>query len=87
MSTFEQPAARHDESARLPYADLATVAEMSRDCRGARRQMALDEAARTAVLPAPSITYDAYPREVVKQPIAVSEAAARLAGALHLHLD
>ncbi len=76
-----------DRSSQLPYADLSSVAEMSRDCHEARRRLALDEAARAAVRPAPSITYDAFPREVVKQPIAVSDAAARLAGALHLHLN
>lgn len=35
----------------------------------------------------PSLEYDDYPREVVKREIAVDEAAARLADALHLHLD
>ena len=31
--------------------------------------------------------FDDFPREVVKREITVSEAAARLANALHLHLD
>ena len=36
---------------------------------------------------APSLEYDDFPREVPKRDIAVGEAAARLANALHLHLD
>ena len=35
----------------------------------------------------PSIHFEDYPREVRKREIAVSDAAARLANALHLHLD
>ena len=37
--------------------------------------------------PAPSIRYEDYPAEVGKREIRVSDAAARLANALHLHLD
>jgi hypothetical protein len=37
--------------------------------------------------PAPSICYEDFPREVPKPTIEVSEAAARLAAALHLHVD
>jgi hypothetical protein len=47
----------------------------------------LERAARAAVAPAPSIHFDDYPAEVGKREIRVSEAAARLANALHLHLD
>jgi hypothetical protein len=35
----------------------------------------------------PSLVYDDFPREVVKGEITVDEAAARIANALHLHLD
>ena len=35
----------------------------------------------------PSLEYDDFPREVAKREIAVDEAAARIANALHLHLD
>ncbi|HET8663318.1 MAG TPA: hypothetical protein VFM08_03295 [Nocardioides sp.] len=35
----------------------------------------------------PSLEYADYPREVPKREIAVDEAAARIANALHLHLD
>ena len=37
--------------------------------------------------PAPSIHFEDFPREVPKRDIEVSDAAARLANALHLHLD
>ena len=47
----------------------------------------LDRVARAAVAGPPSLEYDDFPREVPKREIAVSEAAARLANALHLHLD
>ena len=35
----------------------------------------------------PSIRYEDYPAEVGKREIRVSDAAARIANALHLHLD
>jgi hypothetical protein len=66
---------------RLPYDDAASVAQMSTD---ARRAQAVLAALRR---PAPSIRYEDFPREVPKPTIEVSEAAARLAAALHLHLD
>ena len=47
----------------------------------------LDRVARAAVAGPPSLEYDDFPREVPKREIAVSDAAARLANALHLHLD
>ena len=40
-----------------------------------------------AVRPAPSIRFEDYPREVAKPTIGVSEAAARLAAAIHPYLD
>ena len=43
--------------------------------------------AKAAVAPAPSIHFEDYPREVAKRDIAISDAAARIANALHLHLD
>ncbi len=63
---------------RLPYDDAASSDQMSRDCR------AVEAALRR---PAPSIRYEDFPREVPKPTIEVTEAAARLAAALHLHLD
>ena len=38
-------------------------------------------------MPAPSLEFDQYPREVPKPEIEVSDAAAHLAARLHLHLD
>ena len=51
------------------------------------RNLRLDRVARAAVAGPPSLEYDDFPREVRKRDISVSEAAARLANALHLHLD
>lgn len=80
------------------YDDLATPAQMAADCAAVgrnlglptaeqRRDARLARAARAATRPAPSIAYDDFPREVAKRDIAVSDAAKRLADALHLHLD
>ncbi len=52
-----------------------------------REVLNLERAARTAIQPAPSIYFEDYPRELPKREIEISEAAARLAGALHLQLD
>lgn len=79
---------------RLAYDDASTTARMTSDCRAVeealrlpRRRSRAERAARAAVRPAPSILFEDYPREVAKRDIEVSEAAARLAAALHLHLD
>ena len=73
------------------YDDPATPAEMHSDCEAVGRnlglQRRLERAADSAVRPAPSIHFDEFPREVGKRDIKISEAAARLANALHLHLD
>ena len=71
------------------YDDLA-AAETHADCRAVGHNLrlpALQRAAERALEPAPSLHYADYPREVGKREIEVSEAAARLAAALHLHLD
>ena len=47
----------------------------------------LARAARKVTETAPSIHFDEFPREVPKRDIQISEAAQRLANALHLHLD
>jgi hypothetical protein len=75
----------HEPGQRLAYDDAATPAEMRADCRAAGAN--LERAARAAVRPAPSIHFEDYPREVSKPEIEISEAAARLAGALHLQVD
>jgi hypothetical protein len=72
------------------YEDLATPAEMHADCEAVGRtlgQRRLARAAESAVGPAPSIHFEDFPRELAKRDIEISEAAARLANALHLHLD
>ncbi|MEZ5097564.1 MAG: hypothetical protein R2731_16595 [Nocardioides sp.] len=61
--------------------------DMYADARATRRNLRLERAARAAVRPAPSLEYADYPREVPKREIQISAATARLAGALHLHLD
>lgn len=68
------------------YDDLETPAQMHADCLAIGDSLRLERVARAASRPAPSIHFADYPREVPKRDIAVSDAAARLAGALHLHL-
>ncbi|MDQ6524214.1 hypothetical protein RB608_11410 [Nocardioides sp. LHD-245] len=68
-----------------PYEEIATPAELHADCQAVSRRLA--EAAVKATRPAPSIHFDEQPREVPKRDIEISEAAQRLANALHLHLD
>jgi len=71
----------------LVHDELDSPGSMSDDCRAVGANLHLDRAARAAVAGPPSLDYDDFPREVPKREIAVSEAAARLANALHLHLD
>ena len=79
---------------RLAYDDASTSSEMTSDCRAVEsalhlpeRRSAAERAARAATKPAPSILFEDYPREVKKPTIEVSDAAARLANAMELHLD
>jgi hypothetical protein len=77
-------------TSRLAYDEFASPQEMTADCRAVGRNLRLpqlERAARAAVSPAPSIRFEDYPREVAKREIRVSDAAARLANTLHLHLD
>ena len=69
------------------YDDLTTPAEMHADCRAAGANLHLERAARRATRPAPSIHFDEQPAERAKPTIEISAAAARLAGALHFHLE
>ena len=75
----------------LVHDELASPAEMAADCQEAGRNLGLEprlaRAARAAVAPAPSLRFEDYPAEIGKREIRISDAAARLAGALHLHLD
>ena len=78
-----------------PYDELSSPAEMRADCEATGRNLGLSagldrrlaRAAESVTRPAPSIHFADFPREVPKRDIEVSQAAARLAGALHLHLD
>jgi hypothetical protein len=79
---------------RLPYDDADTAFEMTADCRAAgdalrppARRTAGERARRAAVRPAPSLRFEDYPREVAKPTIVVTEAASRLAAAIHPYLD
>ena len=81
-------------SRRLAYDDASPTDRMTSDCQAVeealhlpRRRSAAERATRAAVRPAPSLLFEDYPREVSKPTIEVSDAAARLAAALHLHLD
>jgi len=75
-------------STRAAYDDFATPAQMRADCVEVEHNLHLERAAVKAVTAeVPSIHFEDYPREVRKREIAVSDAAARLANALHLHLD
>ena len=68
-----------------PYEEIAAPAELKADCEAVNRR--LEQAGVLATRPAPSIHYDDQPRETGKREIQISEAAQRLANALHLHLD
>jgi hypothetical protein len=76
---------------RRAYDDPDTTSEMHRDCDAAALQMhlpvrRLPDPAEAALEPAPSIRYEDFPSEVRKREITVSDAAARLAARMHLHL-
>lgn len=79
---------------RLAYDDASSSSRMAADCRAVEaalhlpeRRTAAQRASRAAVRPAPSLLFEDYPHEVPKRSLEVSEAAARLASALHLHID
>ncbi|WP_148614604.1 hypothetical protein [Nocardioides rubriscoriae] len=67
------------------YDDLAAATEMHDDCRATSARLAW--AARRATRPAPSIHFDEQPAERAKAQVDYSEAAARIAGALHFYLE
>jgi hypothetical protein len=78
--TSETPASH------LVHDELGSPREMAADCRVVGRNLRRAHA-RAAVSTPPSTRFEDQPTEVGKHEITVSEAAARLAGALHLHLD
>ncbi len=71
----------------LTHDELDTVSRQREDCAAVGRALRLERVARAAVAGAPSLEYDDYPREVAKRDIRITDAAAALANALHLHLD
>lgn len=71
--------------AHLAHSELSSPMQMTQDCLAAGRQ--LERATFAAVGSPPSLHYADFPREVSKPEINVDAAAARLANALHLHLD
>ena len=73
-----------DRSAHLTYDELDTPTHLREDGAAAGRELKLDRIATAAAAGAPSLEYDAYPREVPKREIEIGEAAARLANALYL---
>jgi hypothetical protein len=75
-------------SARLAYDDAATPQEMSADCRALGQNLGLQRAVDAAISAAPpSLHFEDYPAEVAKREIRISEATARLAGAMNLQVD
>ena len=72
---------------RLAHGELDNLTTMGSDCRAVGDNLHLAGIARAAVQGPPSLRFEDYPREVPKREIEIDEAAVRLAGALHLHLD
>ncbi|WP_183099025.1 hypothetical protein [Nocardioides pelophilus] len=68
-----------------PYEEIETPTQLRADCEAVNSRLA--RAARKVVETPPSIHFDEFPREIQKRDIQISEAAQRLANALHLHLD
>src|SRR3954447_7994349 len=73
-------------SSHLTHDELDSVSRQRADCAAVGRNLRLERVDRAATAGAPSLQYDDF-RELVKRDIVVSDAAARLADALHLHLD
>ncbi|MEZ0581061.1 hypothetical protein [Nocardioides sp. MH1] len=67
------------------YEEFESPAQLRAGCEQINSRLA--EAARKVTEAPPSIHFDEFPREVPKKDIRISEAAQRLANALHLHLD
>jgi hypothetical protein len=70
------------------YDEFASPQQMHADAEAVERNLPrLERAAKAAVEPAPSLHYDDFPREIGKRDIRISDAATRIANAMHLHLD
>jgi hypothetical protein len=74
---------------RRAYDDFSSPQQMHADCEALERNHPrLERAAKAAVEhTSPSLHFEDYPREVPKREIEIDDATARLANALHLHLD
>ena len=85
-SVFDMTTSRRPSH--LVHDELGTPAELAADCQVIGHRLRLERAARAAVSgPRISLRFEDYPGEVAKREIRVSDAAARLANALHLNLD
>jgi hypothetical protein len=69
------------------YDEIDPPAAMREDAAAVGRALRLDRVAKAAAAGPPRLGYEDFPREVGKTEIAVDDAAARIANALHLHLD
>ena len=76
------PSASH-----LTHDELGTPSQLREDCAAVGRNLRLERVVRAVAAGPPSLEYDDFPREVPKRDIRVTDAATRLANALHLHLD
>ncbi|QCX27112.1 hypothetical protein [Nocardioides jishulii] len=74
-------------SSHLTHDELSATPELVADCREVVSSLRLERVVKAVSQEAPSIRFEDYPREVVKNEIRVSAAAARIANALHLHMD
>jgi hypothetical protein len=90
MANPVDAASPRSNSVHPAYDEVAVWGRMTADCRAVGENLRLpplERAADRALTQPPSLHYRDFPREVGKREIRVSEAAARLAAALHLHLD
>ena len=77
-------------SSHASYDEIDSPSAMRADAAAAGRALRLDRVdpvAEAAVAGAPSLEYADLRREETKREITIDEAAARIANALHLHLD
>ena len=75
---------------RRAYDDQDSTVQMYDDCHacGSRIDLPRQRIDNSAVtMPAPSLEFDKFPRQVHKPEIEVTAATAHLASRLHLHLD
>ena len=78
---------RPTSASHLTHAELPSPSELAADCRAVGANLRFDRIAKAAAAPVPSIHFDDFPTEVAKREITIDAATARLANALHLHLD